>query len=74
MKKKIIIIIIGIILLIIPFIINRMDLEIQNSFIKSLDTNQINMYYSVSDRFWDLTIIYCIVLVSLLGYILKKTN
>lgn len=74
MKKKIIIIIIGIILLIIPFIINRMDFEIQNSFIKSLDANQINMYYSVSDKFWELTIIYCIVVVSLLGYILKKTN
>lgn len=74
MKKKIIIIFLGIILLIIPFVINRMDLEIQRSFIKSLDANQIKMYYSILDRFWDLTIIYCVVVVSLLVFILKKTK
>lgn len=74
MKKKIIIIFFGIILLIIPFVINRMDLEIQRSFIKSLDANQIKMYYSILDRFWDLIIIYCVVVVSLLVFILKKTK
>lgn len=74
MKKKIIFIIIGLILISIPFIIGKMDLDIQNKLIDSLNTNQIEMLYTITNKFGTLTRIYCLVVISLLGYILKKNK
>lgn len=74
MKEKIIFIIIGLILISIPFIIGEMDLDIQNKLIDSLNTNQIEMLYTISNKFSTLTTIYCVSVISLIGYILKKNK